>query len=188
MFQVTWFKISLTAALAIALGAPAASAAVGDATFDAFQKACGDTHGDYVAVSAAATADDWKPSALTAPPMSGVTFSGQLSRVKTADGGQITLIAAQGKTGSGINVSVCTVYGPTQGFEEMRTRAGKWLGFPAHDSDAQKTTYHYTSAGGTLKPVADADADTTAAGAGLYIFTVKMDSGKAILDFINIKK
>ena len=156
--------------------------------FDAFKQACGDTNADFAAVEAASNGEGWTASDVTAPPMGGVTFTDQRSRTKLAGGDEITLIAAQGHTGNGIHVSVCTVYAPPGGLAELRSRAAGWLGFPPHDSSDQNTSFHFSNTGGKLAGVADSDTDAAAAGPGLDVLTSKLDSGKAFLDLIKIKK
>ncbi len=180
-------KVFVGVALLSTIALPA-SAAVGDGTFDAFKQACGDTNGDYAAASTAVNAQAWRPSQVNAPTMGGVTITDQFSRTRTTEDGEVTLIATQGKTANGIHVSTCTVYGPTAGVGELQSRTRSWLGFAPHDSTAQVTTFHFASEGGQVKDVADADSDAAAAGSGLNVLTVKVDSGKAILDLIKIKK
>ncbi len=180
-------KIALAAALIAATATPA-FAAVGDGAFDAFRQVCGDTNADYAAVVAASGGEGWKTADIAAPAMGGVTFTDQMSRTKIASGDEVTLIAAQGKAGNGIHVSICTVYGPPAAMAEFRSRAAKWLGFDPHDSNDKTATFHFSNDGGKLSNVADSGTDAAAAGPGLDVLTVKTDSGKSILDLIKIKK
>ncbi|MHB8528463.1 MAG: hypothetical protein ACYC8V_03010 [Caulobacteraceae bacterium] len=180
-------KILLTAAFLSAVALPA-SAAVGDATFDAFQRVCGDTHADYPAVASVSNADGWKNSDVLASPMSGVTVSEKLARTKIVDGGELTLDATSGLTKSGFKVSTCRVHGAKAGFSVIKARAERWLGLAPHDSTAESTTFHFTGDGAKFKSVADNEADAAAAGDGMQILTIKLDGGRTVLDYVKIRK
>ncbi|MGH7746736.1 MAG: hypothetical protein ACREQ5_18570 [Candidatus Dormibacteria bacterium] len=177
--------------LAAALGLPAAAAPAGaaaDAAFDAFQKVCGDTHADYGQVAAASNVEGWRDSDVLAQTMPGVSITDKLARTKSLDGGQATLFATRGVTKAGFKVATCTVYADKDALATFKERAARWTGFAPHDSDAQTATWHFTNEGATLKPVADAEVEAAAGGSGMQMLTVKVENGKALLDYVKISK
>src|SRR5215471_10179097 len=92
---------------AAALACAAAPAFAGPA-FDAFRKVCGDSHGDFAAIKAAAEGGGWTPTEVAPSTMEGVTVTESLARQTAAGGTKLTLFAWQGSKGA-VQVSGCTV-------------------------------------------------------------------------------
>ncbi|MBA3810320.1 MAG: hypothetical protein H0X27_01510 [Caulobacteraceae bacterium] len=169
------------------LPAPAAAASDPAQTFAAFAAVCADTRVDYPAVAAAADAGKWKPTEVRAATMEGVAVTDKISRDAKAGGADLTLFAWRGMKGA-IQVSACTVRVGRSKAADLRERAQAWAGFAPQDADAKKATFRFTDDAGARKPLAKADYDAAAAGAGMEILTISADGQDAILDLLKIKK
>jgi len=183
---VNWIGPSL-AAVVMAAAAPALAAPDNAKAFAAFVKVCGDTHGDYSAISTAADANGWKTTQVKADAFPGVTVADSLSRDTSAGGSALTLYAWRGAKGA-IQISECKVRIGKGKLAEMQAAAQAWLGFAPQDATAKKASFLFTDEGGAHKALGPADRDAAAAGAGLRMMTVSGDPDGAIVSILKIKK
>ncbi len=177
---------SLAAAL-VAFAAPAFAAPDSAKAFAAVVQVCGDTHGDYSAISAAAEANGWKTTQVKADAFPGVTVAESLSRDTSAGGAALTLYAWRGAKGA-IQIAECKVRIGKGKLAEMQAAAQAWVGFAPQDATARKVTFLFTDDGGARKAVAQADRDAAAGGAGLRMMTVSGDADGVIVSILKIKK
>ena len=174
-------KILLAGAMLVAAAGPVAASPA----FDAFNKVCGDTHGDFNAVKTAVSGAGWAPTEVHPATMEGVTVSESLARAATvANGVRVTLFAWQGTKGA-VHISACTMRVTKETYADLSKAAQAWTGFAPQTADAGKTVWRF--ADDTRKAVAPADYNAAAAGGGLDFFTVSADRAETILDLLHIK-
>src|SRR5579871_4044884 len=95
--------LSLAIAMTALAAGPALATPANDA-FNSFKQVCGDTHGDYAAVSAAAAGGaGWKPSQILADSLPNVTISDRLTRTMTLGDVTLMLAATTGANPAGIS-------------------------------------------------------------------------------------
>jgi hypothetical protein len=179
--------LSLAAAAAACLAAPACAAGE-EQTFAAFRALCADTAADYPAVVARADADGWKPAAIMADTMKGVSVTDKTSRTKTFGDFTLTLFAWRGVTPTNVKVSDCKVGVERAGFADLQARAQTWLAMAPQQATPQQAIFHFTDAGPAHKAITSAEYEAAAAGAGLDILTVTAEGAGATLDLLKIKR
>jgi hypothetical protein len=178
-------NLLLRAAAAAAVLAAATPAAASPA-FDGFRSACGDSHGDFVAVKAAVDAGHWVPTEVQPSTMEGVEVTESVARTVVVNGAKLTLFAWHGTKGQ-VQVSACTVRVSPAKLADMAADAKSWLGFAPQTADAAKAAWQFTEAAGGRKPVEKSDYTAAAAAGGLDFFTIKVDGPEIILDLLKIK-
>lgn len=170
------------AALALALASPALASPV----FDAFQKVCGDTHGDFAATKAAVDAGHWVPTEVAPNTMEGVTITESLARQITVGGARLTLFAWRGSKGT-VQVIACTIKVTQTPFAGLADDAKAWVGFAPEAATATKAVWRYTETGGAKSAVQKANYDKAAAAGGLDFLTVSQLGPETVLDLLKIK-
>jgi hypothetical protein len=175
--------LGLTTAFCAGLALPAAASPV----FDAFAKACGDTHMDYPAIVKALDYKDWKPVAVKSATMEGVAVSESVSRGAKIGDTALTLFAWHGLKGA-IQITACSVRVTGGKFDDLKADTQAWAGFAPQSEDPKKASFHFTQDGGVHKPLEKSDYEAAAGAAGLEFLTVSQDGPETILDLLKIKK
>jgi hypothetical protein len=184
---VTHLKLALAALTACAVTA-SAQAADTNSAFAAFDTVCAGPAAEFTAVKAAADSKGWGATDTTADAnMPGVTIGEQLTRANSVDKVGLTLSAWRGTKGA-VKISDCTVHIAKAEYPAVLDAAKAWLGFPAQDSTAKRSTFRFTAYGETLKALTPAEFDAAAGAGGLEILTVSGDQSGTVLDLMMIKK
>jgi hypothetical protein len=154
--------------------------------FDAFRNVCGDSHGDFAAIKAAADAGHWVPTEVAPNTMEGVTVAESVARQITVGGAKMTLFAWRGSKGT-VQVTACTVKVTQAPFAGLADDAKTWVGFAPEAATGAKAVWRYTENAGVKSAVQKADYDKAAAAGGLDFFTVSQVGPETVLDLLKIK-
>ena len=188
---MTFFKLSMAAALLTAIAAPAFANNSDDA-FNSFKTVCGGTAAEYADVVAASQSDGWKVAQVQGTnAMPGVSVTDKATRSKSVSESALMLFASRGLaqiSGSAYTVSTCTVSSDRGDLPTLTARAQGWLGFAPHGTTSDSATFRFTMAGGAPTAVADGDINAAAAAAGLETLTIKRTGSKLTLDLVKFKK
>jgi hypothetical protein len=155
-----------------------------DPAFDAFQKVCWSTGGDYLAALKAADADGWTDTAVVADAQSPVSVTDKAARAKFAAGANLTLLVSRGlqhTKGGDFKVDTCklTVAKP----DAALIGEGKaWLGGAAPDSgDPTLAVYYVKLAPGSPSHVAQSALNDAMAAGGFVVLKFQQDSDAGIM-------
>lgn len=163
-----------------------ANPALASPVFDAFRKVCGDSHGDFAAIKAAADAGHWVPTEVAPNTMEGVTVAESVARQVAVGGTKMTLFAWRGSKGT-VQVTACTVKVTQTPFAGVADDAKAWVGFAPEAATSAKAVWRYTENAGVKSAVQKADYDKAAAAGGLDFFTVSQVGPETVLDLLKIK-
>jgi hypothetical protein len=174
----------MAAALAVSIALPAAASPA----FDAFKKACGDSHADFAAIKAALAGHDWAPTEILPTNMEGVTPTEGVARTATIGNERVSIYAWEGLKGQ-FHLTACTARVAALPLAQANGEAKAWLGF-APESANGKSTWRYGLTNGAPAAVnmADKTAPQAAAAAdGLFFLNVFTDHGEVVIDLLKIK-
>ena len=186
--------LSLAASAAM-LAAPmsVAHAQGGDPAFDAFQKVCWATGGDYLAALKAADGDGWTETAVADDTQSPFTVTDKAARGKfAAGGGNLTLLVSRGiqhTKGGDVKVDTCklTVSKP----DAALIGEGKsWLGGVAPDAapDPTLAVYYAKLASGSPSHITQAALNDALAAGGFVVLKFQQDSDAGIMVYTAYSK
>lgn len=180
------------AMLAVPMSA-AAQAVSGDPAFDAFQKVCWSSGGDYLAAVKAAEADGWTDTAVTGEDQGPVSVTDKTAKAKFANGANLTLLVSRGlqHTKSGdVKVATCklTISKP----DNALIGEGKsWLGGVTPDAAPDPTLAVYyvkLSPGGAPSHVGQAGLAEALNGGGFAVLKFQQDADAGILVYTAYSK
>ena len=185
--------LSLAATAALMLAAPltVAHAQGGDPAFDAFQKVCWSTNGDYMAALKAADGDGWTDTAVVADAAGPVSVTDKAARAKFDNGSNLTLLVSRGiqhTKGGDVKVDTCklTVSKP----DNALIGEGKsWLGGAAPDSgDPTLAVYYVKLAPGSPSHVGQAGLNDALAAGGFVVLKFQQDQDAGIMVYTAYSK
>jgi hypothetical protein len=177
--------LSLAASAAM-LAAPmsVAHAQGADPAFDAFQKICWSSGGDYLAALKSAEADGWSETQVAAEAAGPVSITDKAARAKMIGGQSLTLLVSRGlqhTKGGDFKVDTCklTVAKP----DAALIGEGKaWLGGAAPDSgDPTLAVYYVKLAPGSPSHVAQSALNDAMAAGGFVVLKFQQDSDAGIM-------
>lgn len=179
------------AAAALALPMSVSAQGSGDAAFDAFQKVCWNTGGNYVAALQAAQSDGWTDTAVVADTQGPVTVTDKAAKAKLAGGSNLTLLLTRGiqhTKGGDVKVDTCklTISKP----DDALIGEGKsWLGGAAPDGgDPTMAVYYVKLAGGSPSHVGQAGLNDALNAGGFVILKFQQDSDAGIMVYTAYSK
>jgi hypothetical protein len=163
-----------------------------DPAFDAFQKVCWSTGGDYLAALKAADADGWTDTAVVADAQSPVSVTDKAARAKFAAGANLTLLVSRGlqhTKGGDVKVDTCklTVSKP----DNALIGEGKdWLGGAAPDAapDATLAVYYVKLAAGAPSHVGQAGLNDALNAGGFVVLKFQQDADAGIMVYTAYSK
>ena len=166
--------------------------APGDPAFDAFQKVCWGTGGDYVAALKAADGDGRTETAVVADTQSPVSVTDKAARAKFAAGASLTLLVSRGiqhTKGGDVKVDTCklTVSKP----DNALIGEGKnWLGGVAPDAapDPTLAVYYVKLAPGSPNHVSQAGLNDALNAGGFVVLKFQQDADAGILVYTAYSK
>ena len=180
--------LSLAAAAMLAAPLSVAHAQGGDAAFDAFQKVCWGTGGDYLAALKTADGDGWTETAVVADAQSPVSVTDKAARAKFAGGGNLTLLVSRGiqhtKNGD-VKVDTCKLT-VNRADAALIGEGQGWLGKPDATPDPTLAVYYVKLAPGAPSHVAPTDAALNAG--GFVVLKFQQDSDAAIMVYTAYSK
>ena len=187
-------KLLSLAAAAAALAVPMSVSAQGggDPAFDAFQKVCWNTGGNYMAAVQAAADDGWTDTAVVAEPDSAVSITDKAARAKFAGGSSLTLLVSRGlqhTKGGDVKVDTCklTVSKP----DNALIGEGKsWLGGVAPDAapDGTLAVYYVKLAPGSPSHVGQAGLNDALGSGGFVVLKFQQDADAGIMVYTAYSK
>lgn len=187
-------KLLSLAAAAAALAVPMSVSAQGggDPAFDAFQKVCWNTGGNYMAAVQAAADDGWTDTAVVADTAGPVSITDKAAKSKLAGGSNLTLLVSRGiqhTKGGDIKVSTCklTISKP----DNALIGEGKsWMGGAAPDAapDPTLAVYYAKLAAGAPNHVAQAGLNDALNAGGFVILKFQQDSDAGIMVYTAYSK
>jgi hypothetical protein len=185
--------LSLAASAAM-LAVPMSVSAQGsaDPAFDAFQKVCWSTGGDYLASLKAADGDGWTDTAVVADAQSAVSVTDKAARAKFAGGTSLTLLVSRGvqhTKGGDVKVDTCklTVSKP----DNALIGEGKsWLGGVAPDAapDGTLAVYYVKLGSGAPAHVGQAGLNDALNAGGFVVLKFQQDSDAGIMVYTAYSK
>jgi hypothetical protein len=185
--------LSLAASAAM-LAVPVAVSAQGsgDPAFDAFQKVCWATGGDYLASLKAADADGWTETAVVADAQSPVSITDKAARAKLIGGSNLTLLVSRGiqHTKSGdVKVDTCKL-AVSKADNALIGEGKSWMGGAAPDAapDPTLAVYYVKLATGAPNHVAAAGLNDALNAGGFVILKFQQDSDSGIMVYTAYSK
>ena len=186
--------LSLAACAAIlAVPMSAAAQAPADPAFNAFQKVCWSSGGDYMATLKAAQDDGWTDTAVVADEQGPVSVTDKAAKAKFANGSSLTLLISRGlqHTSTGdFKVATCklTVSKPDG---SLLGEGKSWLGGVAPDAAPDPTMEVYyvkLAPGGSPDHIGKAGIAEALNGGGFAVLKFQQDSDAGILVYTAYSK
>jgi hypothetical protein len=177
--------LSLAASAAmLAVPMSVAHAQGADPAFDAFQKICWGTNGDYLGAIKAADADGWTEASVVAETAGPVSITDKAARAKVVGSQNLTLLVTRGlqhTKGGDVKVDTCKLTASKP--DAALIGEGKtWLGGAAPDSgDATLAVYYAKLAPGAPAHVASTGLTDALNAGGFVVLKFQQDSDAAIM-------
>jgi hypothetical protein len=180
------------AAAAAALAVPMSVSAQGaDPAFDAFQKVCWGTNGDYVASLKAAEADGWTDTQVVTDTAGPVTVTDRAAKSKVVNGSALTLFVTRGlqhTKGGDVKVDTCKLT-ISKADAALIGEGKSWLGGAAPDGgDPTMAVYYAKLAAGSPNHIPATALNDALNTGGFVILKFQQDNDAGIMVYTAYSK
>jgi len=154
-----------------------------DPAFDAFQKICWSTNGDYLATLKTADADGWTEAQVVAEPAGPVSVTDKAARAKVIGSSNLTLLVSRGlqhTKGGDFKVDTCKL-AINKPDAALIGEGKSWLGGAPDSGDPTLAVYYVKLAPGTPAHIGQSGLNDAMAAGGFVVLKFQQDADSGIM-------